>query len=172
MTTATFDKSIRYDRATGDFAAHLNGELIGFFGKYSDAENALDQVAYDQLMDGGSDADVMAEEARAAVAAPAGLEAACEHCDDTGLIPNGSGTGDQCGGWADTCECQNPPPPPTRPGLIVSEGKGWRVECDRVGGTWLAMVNGVGCIGYTASPVEAQRLCQEHVAPRPAPRVA
>ena len=182
MTNTTFDKSIRYDRETRDFAAYLNGELIGYFGKYSDAENALDQVAYDQLMDGvaltaaeldgGSDADVMAEEVAAAVAAPAGLEAACEHCDDTGLIPNGSGTGDQCGGWADTCECQNPPPPPTRPGLIVSEGKGWRVECDRVGGTWLAMVNGVGCIGYTASPVEAQRLCQEHVAPRPAPRVA
>ena len=79
MTTATFEKSIAYDRETRDFAARLNGELIGYFGNYSDAENALDQVAYDQLMDGvaltaaeldgGSDADTMAEEVAAAVVA-------------------------------------------------------------------------------------------------------
>lgn len=94
MTTATFDKSIRYDRATGDFAAHLNGELIGYFGNYSDAENALDQVAYDQLadgvaltateLDGGSDADAMAEEARAAVEAVF----ICAACDTSEYEPS------------------------------------------------------------------------------------
>lgn len=209
MTTATFEKSIAYDRETRDFAARLNGELIGYFGNYSDAENALDQVAYDQLavsatpsaaeLDGGSDADTMAEEVAAAVVAPettmvsivepglvdaniqvwphstvelvehqptaniwyallvdgrhhnlvmqkhtigrdylisalnralgqveAAIEAlnpqsepasepTCPYCDDTGLIPNGSGTGDASGGWADTCECQDPEPPAPTP---------------------------------------------------------
>ena len=61
---------------------------------------------------------------------------------------------------------------PVKANLIVAQGSGWWVEFDRVTKDYCAMVNGVGCIGYTASPVEAQRLCQEHVAPRPAPRVA
>ena len=124
MTTATFDKSIRYDRTTGDFAAHLNGELIGYFGKYSDAENALDQVAYDQLadgvaLDGGSDGDVMAVEVAAAVVR--------QH------------------------------------NLIVSEGKGWRVEYDRETCGYLSMINGVGSVGHSASPVRAQTLCHEYM---------
>lgn len=34
-------------------------------------------------------------------------EPRCQYCDDTGLVPNGSGTGDASGGWADTCECQD-----------------------------------------------------------------
>ncbi len=80
MTTATTtDKSIRYDRASRDWAAYLNGEYIGSFSTHAAAEAALDQVAYDQLMDGvaltaaeldgGSDADTMAEEVAAAVVA-------------------------------------------------------------------------------------------------------
>lgn len=28
----------------------------------------------------------------------------CETCDGKGVTPNGSCTGDACGGWADTCE--------------------------------------------------------------------
>ncbi len=52
MTNTTFDKSIRYDRATGDFAAYLDDNYIGHFATYHDAEVALDQVAYDLLMDG------------------------------------------------------------------------------------------------------------------------
>jgi len=181
MTTAiTFDKSIRYDRASRDWAAYLNGEYIGSFSTHAAAEAALDQVAYDQLadgvaltaaeLDGGSDADECAEDVAAAVAAPAGLEAVvCEYCDGTGLIPNGSGTGDQGGGWADTCECQDPeppapPPPPTRPGLIVSDGHFWRVEFDRAGGVWLAMITGVGCVGRSRTPLGAQTLCNAYMA--------
>ena len=173
MTTATTtDKSIRYDRASRDWAAYLNGEYIGSFSTHAAAEAALDQVAYDQLadgvaltaaeLDGGSDADTMAEEVAAAVVAPDaltvdqaltllaaintahrnGLDVSgmrgwlsshghatvldasgayrlaaprCPYCDDTGLIPNGSGTGDASGGWADTCECQDPEPPAPTP---------------------------------------------------------
>lgn len=44
-STTTFEKSIRYDRETRDYRATLDDNLIG-------AEVALDQVAYDQLMDG------------------------------------------------------------------------------------------------------------------------
>ncbi len=187
-TTDTFRKEIAYDRETRDFRATLDGNYIGHFANYSEAEVALDAVAYDLLMDGqaltatdldgGSDADQVAEEVAAAVVVPAadvlssddaltlldaintahqnGLdttgtrgwlagygyktklsamtgawvpdgnghgwryvtgeritpaEPRCPYCDDTGLIPNGSGTGDQSGGWADTCECQDPEPP-------------------------------------------------------------
>ena len=206
-TNDTFRKEIRYDRATGDFAAYLDDNYIGHFANHHEAEVALDQVAYDLLMDGqaltaqaldgGSDADTMAEEVAAAVGAPettmvsivepglvdaniqvwphstvelverqptaniwyallvdgryhnlvmkkhtigrdylisalnralgqveAAIEALnpqpaeptptprCPYCDDTGLIPNGSGTGDQSGGWADTCACQDRRDPP------------------------------------------------------------
>lgn len=51
MTTTTFVKDIAYDRNSRDFRATLNGELIGYFSTYSAAEAALDQVAYDILMD-------------------------------------------------------------------------------------------------------------------------
>ena len=44
-TATTFDKSIRYDRETRDFAARLNGEYIGSFSTHAAAEAALDQVA-------------------------------------------------------------------------------------------------------------------------------
>ncbi len=61
---------------------------------------------------------------------------------------------------------------PVKANLIVAQGEGWRVEFDRLTKDYLAMVNGVGCIGYTTSPVEAQRLCQEHVARQHAPAAA
>ena len=51
-TNDTFRKEIRYDRATGDYRAELDGNYIGHFATYHDAEVALDQVAYDLLMDG------------------------------------------------------------------------------------------------------------------------
>lgn len=70
-STTTFEKSIRYDRETRDYRATLDDNLIGYFATYHDAEVALDQVAYDQLMDGialtgaepdgGSDVDAMAD---------------------------------------------------------------------------------------------------------------
>jgi hypothetical protein len=53
MTTATsFTKEISYDRETRDFRATLDGNYIGHFDSYYEAEVALDQVAYDMLMDG------------------------------------------------------------------------------------------------------------------------
>ena len=129
MTTATFEKSIAYDRASRDWAAYLNGEYIGSFSTHAAAEAALDQVAYDQLadgvaltaaeLDGGSDADTMAEEVAAAVVR--------QH------------------------------------NLIVSEGKGWRVEYDRETCGYLSMINGVGSVGHSASPVRAQTLCHEYM---------
>lgn len=129
MTTTAFEKTIAYDRESRDFRATLNGELIGYFPTYSAAEAALDQVAYDILMDcqcataaeldGGSDGDVMAVEVAAAVVR--------QH------------------------------------NLIVSEGKGWRVEYDRETCGYLSMINGVGSVGHSASPVRAQTLCHEYM---------
>lgn len=46
--------------------------------------------------------------------------------------------------------------------LIVSEGDGWRVEYDRVTKDYLAMINGVGCIGYAQKLLAAHQLCQEY----------
>lgn len=53
MTTSTaFAKSIRYERATRDYRAELDGVLIGYFATYHQAEEALDDVAYERLIDG------------------------------------------------------------------------------------------------------------------------
>lgn len=52
MTTTTFLKEITYDRASGDFRATLDGNFIGFYGSYHEAECALDEVAYNLVMDG------------------------------------------------------------------------------------------------------------------------
>lgn len=61
MTTATsFTKEIAYDRETRDFRATLDGNYIGHFDSYYEAEVALDQVAYDMLMDGQCDAECTA----------------------------------------------------------------------------------------------------------------
>ena len=30
----------------------------------------------------------------------------CDICEDTGVMPNGWGTGEMCGGWGDVCDCQ------------------------------------------------------------------
>ena len=55
MTTATsFTKEIAYNRETRDFRATLDDNLIGYFATYHDAENALDQIAYDLLADGAA----------------------------------------------------------------------------------------------------------------------
>ena len=48
----TLDKSIQYDRASKDFKAELDGQLIGFFGSYHAAEVELNRVAYERLIDG------------------------------------------------------------------------------------------------------------------------
>jgi len=138
MTTTAFEKTIAYDRESRDFRATLNGELIGYFPTHAAAEAALDQVAYDILMDcqcaaaaeldGGSDVDVMAEEVAAQVT--------------------------------------------YRHNLIVSQGTGWRVELDRESRDFLAMVNGVGCIGIRATPSEAQTLCHEYMHRQLAPAAA
>ena len=138
MTTATFTKTIRFNRETRDFDATLDGNFIGSFSSHSAAEAALDQAAYDILMDcqcvtaealdGGSEADAMAEEVAVAVVR--------QH------------------------------------NLIVSEGNGWRVEYDRETRGYLAMINGVGCKGYSDSPVRAQTLCREYMVRQLAPAAA
>ena len=51
-TTPAFQKEIAYNRETRDFRATLDDNLIGYFATYHDAENALDQIAYDLLADG------------------------------------------------------------------------------------------------------------------------
>lgn len=49
---STFEKSIGYDRLTKDYAAYLDGQLIGWFNSYHDAEVELNRVAYDWLTHG------------------------------------------------------------------------------------------------------------------------
>lgn len=51
MTTSTFEKNIRYDRATRDYAAYLDDRLIGFFANHHAAEVELDRVAHELLLD-------------------------------------------------------------------------------------------------------------------------
>ena len=188
MTTATTtDKSIRYDRASRDWAAYLNGEYIGSFSTHAAAEAALDQVAYDQLadgvaltaaeLDGGSDADTMAEEVAAAVEAPAAAVNPAGECEAYGCREQVTHEQISNRPWTDyafccyhfrmnvnggTCTCGTPPP--TRPGLIVAQGHGWRVECNRAGGSFSAIVNGVGCIGRAETPGGAQTLCNTFMA--------
>ena len=92
MTTATsFTKEIAYDRETRDFRATLDGNYIGHFDSYYEAEVALDEVAYNLVMDGQcATAD----------------RAACPTCEGEGRIPAG-GWGDQAGGYAQTCpDCE------------------------------------------------------------------
>jgi hypothetical protein len=43
------ERSIRYDRATRDFAAYVEGVLIGFFGSYHAAEVACNEFVYEAL---------------------------------------------------------------------------------------------------------------------------
>ena len=44
-----YRKSIVYDRKTGDFAMHLNGELVGYAATYLQAESALNKLVYELL---------------------------------------------------------------------------------------------------------------------------
>ncbi len=186
MTTATFEKSIAYDRETRDFAARLNGEYIGSFSTHAAAEAALDQVAYDQLMDGvaltaaeldgGSDADTMAEEVAAAVEAPAAAVNPAGECEAYGCRERVTHEQISDRPWTDyafccyhfrmnvnggTCTCGTLP---ARAGLIVAQGHGWRVECTRAGGSFSAIVDGVGCIGRAETPGGAQTLCNTFMA--------
>lgn len=46
---STFTRSIRYDRSTKDYAAYLNGELVGFASSYTQAETMLDQLVLSLL---------------------------------------------------------------------------------------------------------------------------
>ena len=186
MTTATFEKSIAYDRETRDFAARLNGEYIGSFSTHAAAEAALDQVAYDQLMDGvaltaaeldgGSDADTMAEEVAAAVEAPAAAVNPAGECEAYGCREQVTHEQISNRPWTDyafccyhfrmnvnggTCTCGTSP---ARAGLIVAQGHGWHVECTRAGGSFSAIVNGVGCIGRAETPGGAQTLCNTFMA--------
>lgn len=46
------ERSIQYDRETKDFRAELNGEVVGYFKSYIEAEEALDALVYEQLTHG------------------------------------------------------------------------------------------------------------------------
>lgn len=138
--TATFRREIKFDRVTKDYACYLDGDFKGYAPTYSDGETLLDQIAYDLLsagmhrtateLDGGSNADTVAEEVAATVVVPEQLpvgwvrmpegdildadgmraqlpSSLCPDCQGAGWVPNGWGTGDQAGGWADTCACQD-----------------------------------------------------------------
>lgn len=43
-------KQIIYDPETRDYAMYLDGELVGFARTYHEAEEALNQLVYDQLV--------------------------------------------------------------------------------------------------------------------------
>lgn len=45
-------KRISYDRETKDFAAMYDGQLIGYYPSYSQAERALDQHALEMAIEG------------------------------------------------------------------------------------------------------------------------
>lgn len=47
-----YNKEIKYDRETRDYAMYLDGELIGFARTYHEAEVALDQLVF-ELMSAG-----------------------------------------------------------------------------------------------------------------------
>lgn len=42
-------KTIKYDRLTKDFAAYVDGILIGYYPSYLAAENACNAYAYETL---------------------------------------------------------------------------------------------------------------------------
>jgi hypothetical protein len=44
-----YTKEIKYDNITKDFAAYLNGSLVGFYPDYQSAEQALDALVYKAL---------------------------------------------------------------------------------------------------------------------------
>jgi hypothetical protein len=56
MTTTTntntaprYEKEITYDRATRDYAGSIDGEIVGYFRSYHEAEIALDQLVFELL---------------------------------------------------------------------------------------------------------------------------
>ena len=44
-----YEKSIRYDRETRDYAMYLDGELVGFARTYHEAEVTLDQLVFELM---------------------------------------------------------------------------------------------------------------------------
>lgn len=93
-----YDKNIRYDRETRDYAMYLDNELIGFARTHHEAEVTLDQTVFEMLTHGDLatatelDGGVVEDE----------LPATCELCNGEGRIP-AYGYGDQAGGYAETC---------------------------------------------------------------------
>jgi len=47
------ERTIRYDRDHREFAAYVEGVLIGFYGSYHAAEVACDEYVFDTLTKGG-----------------------------------------------------------------------------------------------------------------------
>ncbi len=42
-------KHIKFDRLTKDYAAYLNGQLVGYFRTHSEAQSELDRLAFEAL---------------------------------------------------------------------------------------------------------------------------
>jgi hypothetical protein len=51
-TTPVFEKEIRYDRLTRDYAMYCDGQLVGFAATYHEAELALDQHVLELIQSG------------------------------------------------------------------------------------------------------------------------
>lgn len=101
MTTSTFEKSIRYDRETRDYAAYLDDRLIGFFANYHAAEVELDRVAHELALDYCEQGliDTLTVE-ECTINCPG-----CAACDPPGENPLGDSEGD--------------PEPPDRPRAVT-----------------------------------------------------
>lgn len=117
-TIPTIEREIKYSRQDRDYACYVNGQYIGSRANYSDAETLCDQVAYDLIADGQC---ATATELDGGASVEEIAADTCPDCDDTGLIPNGSGTGDQCGGWADTCACRDAGARPNLADALLAE---------------------------------------------------
>jgi hypothetical protein len=48
-----YQKEIKYDRLSRDYAMYLDGELVGFARNYHDGEVELDQLVF-ELLSGGA----------------------------------------------------------------------------------------------------------------------
>lgn len=44
-----YNKEIIYNKETRDYAAYLNGELVGYYRNHHDAEVALDKLVFSLL---------------------------------------------------------------------------------------------------------------------------
>lgn len=103
MSIASTTREIAYDRASRDFAAFLDGNLIGYYPSYLKAEEALDDHVYELLDRGliGIDAaDPVVQMELKAGRAWAATELAPLHCSCGALAVIVDVSGASCGSCA------------------------------------------------------------------------